>query len=57
MNFHLDTDFGGDPDDFAALLMLLGMAAVSSGFDLWLVVGHGAAAALLLAAMATLLRR
>ncbi len=38
-------------------VMLLGMAAVSSGFDLWLVVGHGAAAALLLAAMATLLRR
>jgi purine nucleosidase len=27
-NVHLDTDFGGDPDDFAALLMLLGMPAV-----------------------------
>ncbi len=25
---HLDTDFGGDPDDFAALLMLLGMPEV-----------------------------
>lgn len=25
LNFHLDTDFGGDPDDFAALLMLLGL--------------------------------
>lgn len=26
---HLDTDFGGDPDDFAALLMLLGMPNVN----------------------------
>lgn len=25
LNFHLDTDFGGDSDDFAALLMLLGL--------------------------------
>lgn len=38
-------------------VMLLGMAAVDSGLDLWLVVGHGVAAALLLAAVATLLRR
>lgn len=28
LHFHLDTDFGGDPDDFAALLMLLGMPEV-----------------------------
>lgn len=28
LHFHLDTDFGGDPDDFAALLMLLGMPQV-----------------------------
>ncbi len=27
-HYHLDTDFGGDPDDFAALLMLLGMPDV-----------------------------
>lgn len=27
-HFHLDTDFGGDPDDFAALLMLLGMPEI-----------------------------
>lgn len=27
-HFHLDTDFGGDPDDLAALLMLLGMPEV-----------------------------
>lgn len=27
-HLHLDTDFGGDPDDFAALLMLLGMPEV-----------------------------
>lgn len=27
-HIHLDTDFGGDPDDFAALLMLLGMPEV-----------------------------
>ncbi len=38
-------------------VMLLGMAAVDSGLDLWLVIGHGVAAALLLAAVATLLRR
>lgn len=41
-------------------VMLLGMvvvAAVGSGFERWLIVGHGAAAALLLAAVATLLRR
>lgn len=25
LNIHVDTDFGGDPDDFAALLMLLGL--------------------------------
>ena len=40
--------------------MLLGMVAVASvgsGFERWLIVGHGAAAALLLAAVATLLRR
>lgn len=28
LNYHLDTDFGGDPDDLAALLMLLGMPEV-----------------------------
>lgn len=28
LHYHLDTDFGGDPDDFAALLMLLGMPDV-----------------------------
>lgn len=28
LHYHLDTDFGGDPDDFAALLMLLGMPEV-----------------------------
>lgn len=28
LHFHLDTDFGGDPDDFAALLMLLGLPDV-----------------------------
>lgn len=28
LNVHLDTDFGGDPDDFAALLMLLGVPDV-----------------------------
>lgn len=37
--------------------MLLGIASVASGLSLWLVVGHGAMAALLLAAVATLLRR
>ena len=25
LNIHVDTDFGGDPDDFAAILMLLGL--------------------------------
>ncbi len=29
LNFHLDTDFGGDPDDFAALLMLLGLPDIN----------------------------
>ncbi|MCO5216431.1 MAG: nucleoside hydrolase [Thermomicrobiales bacterium] len=29
LNFHLDTDFGGDPDDFEALLMLLGLPDVN----------------------------
>ena len=28
LHYHLDTDFGGDPDDFAALLMLLGLPDV-----------------------------
>ena len=37
--------------------MLLGIASVTSDLSLWLVVGHGVAAALLLAAVATLLRR
>ena len=44
----------------AALLFvvgLLGMAAVGSGLNLWLVVLHGVAAALLLGGVATLLRR
>lgn len=35
----------------------LGLASVASGFSLWLVVGHGAAAALLLAAVAPYMRR
>lgn len=35
----------------------LGMAAVAGGLGLWLVVGHGLGAAVLLAAVATLLRR
>lgn len=35
----------------------LGLASVVSGLSLWLVVGHGAAAALLLAAVASYLRR
>ena len=38
-------------------VMLLGAASVSSGLNLSLVVAHGAAAALLLAVVATLLRR
>lgn len=29
LNFHLDTDFGGDPDDFAALLTLLGLPDIN----------------------------
>lgn len=29
LNLHLDTDFGGDPDDFEALLMLLGLPDVN----------------------------
>lgn len=29
INIHLDTDFGGDPDDFAALLMLLGLPEIT----------------------------
>lgn len=46
----------------AVLLLLgvvvgLGLASVASGLSLWLVVGHGAAAALLLAAVASYLRR
>lgn len=35
----------------------LGLAAVASGLSLWLVVGHGVAAALLLAAVASYMRR
>ncbi len=47
---------------FAVLVLLLlvaglGAAAVASGLGLWLVVAHGTAAALLLAAVATLSRR
>ena len=38
-------------------VILLGMAAVGSGLNLWLVVLHGAVAALLLGGVATLLRR
>ena len=38
-------------------VMLLGAASVSSGLNLSLVVAHGAAASLLLAVVATLLRR
>lgn len=46
----------------AVLLLLvvvvgLGLASVVSGLSLWLVVGHGAAAALLLAAVASFMRR
>lgn len=44
----------------AALLVLvfvMGLAAVASGLGLWLIVGHGVAAAALLAALATLQRR
>lgn len=46
----------------ASVLVLLvvasafGVAAIASGLDLWLVVAHGVAAAILLAAVATLLR-
>lgn len=39
------------------LTMLLGAVAVASGMALWPVVGHGVAAAVLLAAVASLLRR
>lgn len=39
------------------LVMALGLMSVTSGLSLWLVVGHGAVAALLLAAVASLLRR
>lgn len=46
----------------ALLLLLLGvfalgLAAIASGLSLWLIVAHGVAAALLLAALATLRRR
>lgn len=40
-----------------ALVVVLGAASVASGLSLWLVIGHGTAAALLLAAVATLLQR
>lgn len=40
-----------------ALVVALGAASIASGLGLWLVIGHGAAAALLLAAVATVLHR
>lgn len=50
------------PAASAMLLLLvgvagLGLASVASGLNLWLVVGHGAGAALLLAAVASYMRR
>jgi heme A synthase len=39
------------------VVIALGITAVLSGLSLWLVVAHGAAAAMLLAAVAALLRR
>lgn len=42
---------------FLVLAAGLGGAAVSSGLDLWLVVGHGVAAALLLAAVSDMIHR
>lgn len=39
------------------MVFALGLAAIASGLGLWLIVAHGAGAALLLAALATLLRR